>query len=1048
MEKLIRFFIRYPVSGDTLLVLICIFGLFGLRGLKTTFFPEVESRIIAIQVVYPGASPEEMEQGVTLKIEDNLKGITGIERVTSVSSENSANIDVEVYKGFSTDRALQDVKNAVDRISSFPVGMEPPVVFKRENLNFAINFAISGKVDLLELKRYAKKVEQDLRAVDGISKVSISGYPDEEIEIALSEAKMKAYALSFDQVSQAVRRANIEITGGTVKGAKEELLIRARSKEYFAEKLGDITVQAFADGRVVRLSDVAELNDKWADNPNRSYFNNNPSVVINIQNTTSEDLVWIAEYINNYIVKFNDEHTDVQATVIRDGSITVTQRRDLLVRNGLIGLGLVLLLLSVFLNHRIALWVALSIPISFLGMFMLAGMFGLTINVITLFGMILVIGILVDDGIVIAENIYQKHEEGYPPLRAAVEGTMEVLPAVFSAILTTMIAFSLFFFLEGGIGDFISQMAIVVILTLGFSLIEGVFILPSHIAHSKALRKNEMPGRWEKFVARLMSRLRDKTFAPILAFSLKNKAFTVSLVVGLFLIVIGMVQGGVIKTTFFPFIDRDNVDVTLSMPAGTRAETTERWLARIEDAAWHINDSIKKTRADGKDVLRHIEKNVGPAHQGRLNLILLDGEARAMESFLISNPIRKSVGPIPGAESVSYGTLTFFGKPVSISLLSNNPEQLTAAKTELGKALKSINSLKDVIDTDKDGLREVHVSLKEKARLLGLTEQEILSQVRQGFFGNEVQRLQRGTDEVRVWVRYPESERASVTNLQDMYIRTAQGNQYPLRELANLDIRRGILSINHLDGMRVVTIEADLADQNESASDIMQYVKDNEIAPLLAKFPQVAVSYEGQSRNTAKTGASAARAMPIILILLFSIIVITFRSFAQAIIVLVFTVPLGLIGVGLGHLIHGSPISILSAYGIIALIGVMVNDALVLISAMNANLKQGMVFKDAIHKASLSRFRPILLTSITTIAGLAPLILEGSLQAKFLIPMAISVAYGMMAATVVTLIILPVVLSAWNDFKVFVHWYWNDKNVTAESVEPAVQELKAEQADA
>lgn len=1038
MRSIVAYFIKYPITGNLLMVLILLFGWFGLKSIRSTFFPETESKTISIQAVYPGSSPEEIEEGIVAKIEDNLKGLTGIDRVSSVSRENSGTVTVEVESSYDTDKALQDVKNAVDRISSFPSGMEPPVIYKRENLSFAISFALSGNVDLKTLKQFARISENELRAMDGISKVSLSGFPDEEIEISFREADLRAYQVTFAQAASAVRKANLEITGGKVKGAKEELLIRARSKRYYGKDLKEIVLKNTPDGKIVRLSDVADIKDQWsADNPSRSYLNKKPSVVVTVQNTINEDIFKITEKVSDYIEKYNASNKVVNATVIRDGSDYLRQRIDLLVNNGLVGAILVVVFLALFLHYRLAFWVAISIPICFMGMFILGAFMGMSINVISLFGMILVIGILVDDGIVIAESIYQEYEKGKNPTDAAIDGTMNVLPAVFSAILTTVVAFSLFYFIEGRLGDIFSNMAFVVICTLIFSLIEGALILPAHVSHSKALKAKE-PTKVEQLTTNLMGWLRSTFYAPILKFCLQNKFFTIAVFIAMFMVTIGAFKGGIIRTTFFPFVEQDNVNVSITMPAGTRETITEKWIKHIEEAAWEVNQEFKKKY--NKDVIKKIERNIGPStYEANLQLALLGGEERPVASFQISNAIRKKAGAIPLAEKVAYNISSPFGRAISVSLLGFKKEELDAAKEELKSEMSKMKILKDVVDSDQQGLREINIELKDKASQLGLRVQDVLSQVRQGFFGSEVQRLQRGIDEVKVWVRYEEQDRSTITNLENMRIRLAGGQEFFLKDLANFSVKRGVIAINHLDNKREIKVLADLANPNSSTTEVMSKIRSEILPPILAKYQSVQVSYEGQSRASAKTGKSIGKAGPPILILMIALIMLTFRSVSQTIAV-VLLIPFGFVGVAWGHVLHGMAISILSMLGIIALIGVMVNDALVFVSAVNSSLKQGTKYTDAVYEAGLSRFRPILLTSLTTIAGLGPLIAEKSVQAQFLIPMAISLAYGLAIATAITLILLPVLLVIFNRFNVMALWFWEGKKPSYEMVEPAVRE--------
>lgn len=1041
MKQFINYFIKNPVAANLIMFGILIMGIVGFRSMKSTFFPEVESRIILIQIAYPGASPEEIEEGIVKKIEENLKGVTGVERYTSVSRENSGAVTVEVFKGYDTDIILQDVKNAVDQISSFPVGMEPPVVFKQENLGFAISFAISGDVNLRTLKRYGRQVEDDLLAMDGISKVSLSGFPEEEIEIAFRERDLRAYGLTFEQAALAVRRANIELTGGTIKGKDEELLVRARNKEYYAEGFRDIVVKTNTDGSVVRLHQVAGLADKWADNPNRSYLNDKPSVVVTVQNTLEEDMLSITDQVLAYIGRFNQENEVVQATVIRDGSIILRQRMELLTENGILGFVIVVLLLAMFLHWRLAFWVAIAIPISFAGMFIMANAVGITINVISLFGMILVIGILVDDGIVIGENIYQQYEEGVPRLKAALDGTMEVLPAVFAAIVTTVIAFSSFLFIDGRLGDFFSDMAVVVIFSLVFSLIEGAVILPTHVAHSKALSPDRRPNRVQDGLEKAMNWMRSNLYGPVLRFAMHNKFFTIAVMVGILAMTMGSIRGGIIQTTFFPVIERDDIQITLQMPAGTREHITLDWIGHIEQAAWQANERLSERFFGGeKQAIQRIEKKLGPStYEASLSVNLLDGESRdSLRLRDVINAIREEAGPIPQAEVVSYGAQSTFGKPISIALVGEDYRQLKAATEEVKREMQSLAELADVVDNNQEGLREVNIQLKEKGRYLGLNLQDIVGQVRSGFFGSEVQRLQRGRDEVRVWVRYDEADRSDITQLQDMRVRFADGREFPLSEVATLEIKRGVININHIDGKREIKIEADVANDDVSVSDLTSSLKEEIMPAILSDYPGVSALFEGQNREQQKSAKSIQLVGTVVLALMFFVISLTFRSVGQTLTVFLL-IPFGIIGVGWGHWLMGLPISLFSFLGIIALIGILVNDALVLVTTYNKLIESGRPQMDAIYEAGLSRFRPIVLTSVTTFAGLAPLLLEKSLQAQFLIPMAIAVSFGLLAITVVILVLLPVFLIVANRFKVYASYAWNGVKPDYEAVESALR---------
>ncbi|WP_116126409.1 efflux RND transporter permease subunit [Lewinella sp. IMCC34183] len=1044
MRGFIHYFIKFPVAANLLMFALLIMGTISLFQMKSTFFPETPSREIFIQVAYPGASPEEVEEGIVSKIEENLKGLTGVERYTSVSSENSGSITVEVFKGYDTDIILQDVKNEVDRVSSFPTGMEPPVIFKQERLGRAISFALTGEgANLQALKTMARQVENDLLAIDGISKVELSGFPDEEIEIAFRESDLQAYGLTFQEAADAVRRTNVDVTGGTVKGLNEELLLRARNKEYYADGLKDIVIKSTPAGGTVRLSQVATVRDRWADQPNRGWVDDLPSVRIDVSNTLEEDMLTITDDVKAYLEDFNASSPTIQGKIINDASVTLRQRMDTLKTNGIQGFLIVALLLAVFLHWRLAFWVALSIPISFAGMFIVASALDITLNVISLFGMIIVIGILVDDGIVIGENIYSYHERGLPRVKAALNGTVDVLGAVFAAILTTVIAFSSFFFIDGRLGDIFREMAIVVIFSLIFSLIEGAIILPTHISHSKALDPDVKPNWIQRKFDDLMTFLRDTLYAPILAWTMRFKFLTLSICLAVLFLSIGMVSGGFVLTTVFPTIERDEVDITLQLPAGTPETKTLEVLERIRDGAKRVNERMsEELYDDGRQLVTRIEVAVGPTtYQGSLEVALLPGEERGdLEVRVVQNAIRDEVGPVEEAEILSYGGNSFFGKPVSVSLVGSDIDELEAATLDVKAELEQMSELTDVTDTNQEGLREINITLKDKARYLGLDLQDIVGQVRSAFFGAEAQRLQRGEDEVRVWLRYGVDSRRSLADLNNMRVRLPDGTQYPISEIVNLEPQRGVIAINHTNGQREVKVEADIATNAVSVTDVNATVAEQIIPAVLANYPGVSTVPDGQVRDQMKTSASLWIVLPVVLGMMFFVVALTFRSAAQAA-VLFLLLPFGLIGVIFGHWLIDKPISLFSGLGVIALVGIIVNDGLVFIATFNDNIRGGMTMMDALNEAGRSRFRPILLTSLTTFAGLAPLLLETSRQAQFLIPMAVSVAFGLLASTAVLLLLLPALMVLLNRLRVAMRRMSTGETVAYHEVEPAYQEL-------
>lgn len=1058
MRGLINYFIKFGVAVNVVIIAFVIFGVIGVLNMKSSFFPLQESRIINISIAYPGSAPEEIEEGIILKIEDNLKGLEGIDRVTSVARESGGSITVEIERGENIDAMLTEVKNAVDRVPTFPGGMEPLVVSKQEFVRETISFAVSGdNVPLATLKRISQQIENDLRLLDGVSQIEISGFPQEEIEIAVSQNDLLAYNLTFEQVAQAVRNSNILSTGGTIKTDAEDYLIRANNRAYYADALNDVVLKSSSSGEIVKLGDVAVVRDQFSETPNALYFNGNVAVNVSISNTNSEDLLSTAEKVNEYIEDFNQKNSNVQLDVVSDASITLGQRTQLLVENGFMGILLVLFFLSLFLNLRLAFWVAFGLPVAFLGMFIFAGSLGVTINVLSLFGMIIVIGILVDDGIVISENIYQHSEMGKSPIKAALDGTMEVVPPILSAIITTVLAFATFLFLDSRIGEFFGEVSTVVILTLVISLIEALIILPAHIAHSKALKKREDNGQPKKGIGkffqsmrkinalgdRIMVFMRDRIYSPVLRFVLTQQVMAFAILAAVLILTIGAIGGNWIRVTLFPSIASDRVSIDLLMPEGVNPERTDSIITMVEEAAWRVNEEYTEKQTGNKQVVENIIKRVGPGNnKASLQVNLLPGEERDFGSPEITNAIRDEVGPVYGVESLTFGSGgNFGGSPISVSLLGNNLSELEAAKEELKQNLENNSLLKDVTDNDPKGIKEINVQLKDNAYALGLDLGEVMRQIRNGFFGAQAQRFQRGQDEIRVWVRYNRENRSSINDLDDFRLVTPAGQRVPFDEIANYEIVRGTESISHLDGMREIRVAADMEDPNGSSTDILEDIRTNVIPPILEKYPSITVSYEGQNREASKLSSSASKVIPIILFLIYATIAFTFRSYSQPFLLMIM-IPFSVIGVAWGHWLHDFPINVLSALGIIALVGIMVNDGLVLIGKYNGFLRDGMDFKKALYEAGRSRFRAIFLTSLTTIAGLAPLLLEKSRQAQFLKPMAISISYGIAVATILTLLLLPLLLSISNSIKVGGRWLRTGEKPTKEEMERAIKEKK------
>ncbi len=1050
IKSFVELFVKYPILANILIGLTVIGGVVSFVNTKKSFFPTQKDRRINISVAYPGASPQEMEEGVTLKIEEAIKAIEGIDELFSTSSENSATVTVVTLDNYDIDDVYTEIKNGVDAISSFPAGAEKPIVAKQKQRSTAQWLALTGDVDMKVLKQYAERIEDELLATGQVSQVGISGFPALEISIEVSEETLRRYNLTFDDVATAVRLNNRDISAGSVKSPTEEILIRSRAKETDAADIGEIVVRSNTDGTKILVKDIATIKEQFADQPNKAYYSGERAVFIEVRKLETEDLEAISVAVNKYIDEFNETAEGVRLSMTWDFMSMLRQRLDLLTSNGLIGLGLVLISLGLFLSLRLSFWVAWGIPSSFLGMFILGSFVGLTVNMISLFGMILVIGILVDDGIVIAENIYAHFEKHGNPIKAAVHGTLEVLPAVFTSVTTTMVAFLPLLFLTGGF-EFLRDMAYVVIFSLGFSLLEAFFVLPAHLSSKSVLRVKKEDTRSykiRKFLNGIIDCLRDDLYGRMLRFTMRYRAISMAMLISFPILIIGLLGGGFIKATFFPQIPFNSFNIDVVFKPGENEQKVEKYIKRFDEAVWAVNNDLKEEFETENDLIRATFANVGfstlgesGSHTGFINVFYEELDDYGLNQFDLIGRISKEIGPVPEAEKFAVGGGNRFGKPVSIRLMGKNYDELRQAKDYLKNELSQIPDLKEIQDNVAVGRREMNFEMQAEAYFLGLTHNDITKQMRQGFFGEEVQRFMKGNDELRVWVRYPNEDRKSISQLEDIKIKTAAGEEFPLGQLADYRIERGVSGISHYDASRAVTVEADMVDPFGEVPPVIQNIQANIIPKLKADFPTVKIDYGGQSQESARAQGEIGLFFGGAFVIIFFIIMITFRSFYQAVLILLM-IPLGWFASMLGHGIESwvsgreLPVSLLSVWGMVALSGVIINDAVVFLAKFNSLIKNdGRTVYQAAYEAGISRFRPIMLTTLTTVLGLFPLIKETSFQAQFLIPMAISVAYGVLIGTAIILLFFPVLILFFNDVRRAAKWLWTGKKPEREDVE-------------
>lgn len=1119
MRKIIQFFIERPIWTNAAIAIVIMFGFWSVFNLNRSFFPELDPNRIGISVFYPGASPEEMEDGVSIKLEQAVKGLKDIEHIDVTSQENIAQITISAEQDADMDELLTDVENAVNSISSFPQGAEKPIITRFKTNTMSSNVAFVGitspTASKHELTEMANKVERDLLNTKVITQIEKQGFPEIEISINIREKDLLRYNLSFEEVASAVSMKNIDVTAGIIRGSLQDVNIRSKKRTTDPVEIGKIILRTLNSGEKIKISDVADVQLGYAEGSEESKFNGQPSISFQIQKTADEDIGAISDAIKAYKKSFNETHSDYSFEIYFEFNEMLSDRINLLSENGLFGLILVLLALGLFLNIKLSAWVAFGIPFSFLGMFILGYWYGMTINMISLFGMILVVGILVDDGIVIAENIYSHFEKGKKAPQAAIDGTMEVLPSVFTSVLTTIVAFSVLLFVEGM--EMMREMAFVVIACLAFSLFEAFFVLPSHLSSKKVLSENKEPKinlllgivllfvglliiyfsvflfqpnssfigilfpfsliitgaalifvgfsnsplenivrkgaerfiRWTRdviFQDVVNLLLSDRHLPRLKIFSVRRLAFFIPMIFTFS--TIGLLFSGKIGATFFPNIPPDFFNIEIAYTPGDTKAKTKEFINSASEILLEENQRIIDEYGD--TLLSYFTSNTGSTmnlgqfgnHTGMIN-VYYNSERNSTPVDTLINRIIRRVNLTPEgklAKSFFVGGFNRFGADLEFGLSSEDRNELEKAKSYFKKELKKIKGIQNVKDDSPEGRGEIDISLLPQADIYGIGQAEVINQVRNGFFGREVQRVIIGTDEVKIWVRYPSEDRKSIEDLRNMHIKTNAGMAVPLHQIANFKIGRGPESLKRRDGKRQVKVDATSVYPDSVA--VFNTRVSNTIIPKMAQiFPSVSFTKMGQFERSQKTGNSMMYITMIMIVIMIIIISLHFTSVYQSFLILL-VIPAGVAGAILGHGIVGIPVSILSAFGMIALLGVLINDAVVFLDKYNQLILEGLESKAAAFKAATARFRPILLTTITTVAGLLPLIAEKSVQAKFLVPMATSIAFGVLFGTLFILAFFPAAILFGNDLKRFVSWFWSGKKKGHLDVETAIKNRK------
>ncbi|MBE0535110.1 MAG: efflux RND transporter permease subunit [Phycisphaerae bacterium] len=1012
-------------------------GLMTLVTIKVEFFPEMSLDIITVTVPYRGASPEEVEQGVTLRVEEAVASVDGIKRITSTSAEGASMVILEVEEYAVPSDVLDDVKAEVDRIITFPQETERPIISEIKTRYEVVTLVLHGDVSERTLKEMAERVKDDLTVMGNISQVEIAGVRPYEISVEISEETLRKYSLSFDQVSRAIANSSLDIPGGSIKTAGGEVLVRTQGQMYTGRQFEKIVVLTRQDGTKVRLGDIATVIDGFDDSEVASRFDGERAVHVKVFRVGEQGALDVADTVRKYVEENNATlPAGLSMSVWQDQSTILRDRIDLLLRNARVGLILVFLCLTLFLDLRLAFWTTLGIPISFLGGFALMPLFGVSLNMISLFAFIMVLGIVVDDAIVVGENIFEYRRQGMSATGAALKGVQEMAAPVTMAVLTTIFAFVPLLYIMGIMGKILRVIPIVVILVLVVSLIEALLILPAHLAgvRVRAERKSRNPLT---VVHRLTGRAFDwfvnGPFSRIAMFAVRNRYATMAVAITILLFTFGLLQGGFIKTTFIDSIEADNMVATLEMPQGTPPEHTLAVLQRLEAAAVQVQSEVDAQRSEKPSIFKHMATTIGAhpateqggpvqqvsvgtsqAHLGEVNVELLGSEERdGLSSVAMTNRWRELVGEVPGVSSLTFlAEIQMTGDDIDIELSHDRFDQLLAAAEDLKLRLRNYEGVSDIGDNFEPGKAEVKLALKDSGRTLGLTLGDLARQVRQGFYGDEVQRIQRGKHDIRVMVRYPQDQRRSLADIERMRIRLPDGTEIPFSMVAQVDYGQGYAAIRRADLRRVVNVTANVDETVANADEINANLQKELLPALQSQYPELKWRFAGEQRERSESFGALKTAFPIALLAIFGLLAVQFRSYIQPLIVMS-AIPFGIVGAVLGHVILGwvmgttYNIGFLSLFGIVALSGVVVNDSLIMIDLINHERRAGIALQEVVRDSATRRFRPIMLTTMTTFFGLAPMLLEKSLQARFLVPMAISLAFGVAFATMITLLLVP-----------------------------------------
>ena len=1003
------------VAANLVMVFLLVGGFFYGTRIKQEVFPEFTRDQVDISVAYPGASPEEVEQGIVLPIEEAIGSINGIEEITSVANEGSGRITVEAVIDTDLQQLATDIKNEVDRISSFPEEAEDPLVIIPTRKRQVIELIVYGNQSRSVLRELTEMIRDQLLQDKEITQVELLGERPLEMSIEVPQDTLRRYNLKLSDIAAKVKSASIDLPGGTIKTKGGEILVRMTERRDYKDEFARIPIVTGINGAVVTLGEIAEISDSFEDTDQFLVYNTLPAIGIDVYRVGDQTPISVSDAVHKHMERLRKVLPDgVNVDTVNDRSEVFKQRIELLVRNGFLGLVLVFILLGIFLETRLAFWVTMGIPISFLGSLLFIPQFGISINMISLFAFIISLGIVVDDTIVIGENVYSYKQRGYNSFEAAIKGAREMAVPVTFAVITNIVTFMPLYFVPGTMGKIFSNIPVVVVCVFAISLFEALFVLPAHLGHQKEYRSGIMYfiAQQQKKVSNGITALIRNVYGPFLKFSLRYRYISIAVGIITLMIFVAYVKSGRMGIIMFPKVESDFSYATVQLPVGAPVEETRKIHNRLLDSANKVIDEIgREEQVEG--VLSYIDKNTT-----WIQVYMTIPEKRLVPTAEFTAKWRKTTGNLPGAESMKF--LSDRGGPgsgaaITVELQHRDTEILKQASAELAEALNVFSIVSDIDDGFTPGKDQLDFTLKPVAYQLGLNPASVARELRNAYYGSEIIRQLRGRNEIKIMLRNPEHERKAEYYLEEMLITTPRGIKVPLNEVVEIKRGKAFTSIDRRNGRRAVSVTADVTPRSQ-ADQVLEAITSETLPQLMKKYSGLNYSFEGRQSDRKESMGALARGMVIAMMVVYVLLAIIFRSYIQPMIIMI-SIPFGIVGAIIGHLIMGYDLSILSMFGIVALSGVVVNDSLVLINFANRRVKEEYSHFSAVISAGIQRFRPILLTTLTTFFGLMPMIFETSRQAKFLIPMAISLGFGILFSTFIILILVPALYIITEDIK-------------------------------